>query len=68
VRRPYLCVPIGARGYEKPMSIISVGLYFVFASWAATWALMLVFVAVILAIGAVINGFLSVGKLFGGKR
>jgi len=50
------------------MSIISVGLYFVFASWAATWALMLVFVAVILAIGAVVNGFLLVGKLFGGKR
>jgi hypothetical protein len=50
------------------MSIISVGLYFVFASWAATWALMLVFVAVILAMGAVVNGFLFVGKLFGGKR
>ena len=50
------------------MSIISVGLYFVFASWAAAWALMLVFVAVILAMGAVVNGFLLVGKLFGGKR
>jgi hypothetical protein len=50
------------------MSIMSVALYFVFASGAATWVLMLAFVAVILSIGAVVNGFLWVGKLFGGKR
>ncbi|MBV9908335.1 MAG: hypothetical protein JOY52_12330 [Hyphomicrobiales bacterium] len=50
------------------MSLFSVVLYFVFASWGATWALMLIFVAVILAMGVVVNGFLLVGKLFGRKR